>query len=216
MIYYKKQISYNELYVHILERNDFYMSRAKIIVVEGAQGAGKTTITDYIRNTVKHTNLYRLSGISDSSITGLEKSKKMYYELIDYIKKLENLDINLLFDRSFFTEENYCRLGKKEYSFTEVYNELLKMFSKLDFDIYYITLYLKDESLYVERLNRDGKVEPSYAKFSADNSIAQQRVYLEMADEIEKLYPNINVIRVENGRDFTVVSKEIDKIFNCI
>ncbi|MBE5806149.1 MAG: hypothetical protein E7313_05515 [Clostridiales bacterium] len=192
------------------------MSRAKIIVVEGAQGAGKTTITDYIRNTVKHTNLYRLSGISDSSITGLEKSKKMYYELIDYIKKLENLDINLLFDRSFFTEENYCRLGKKEYSFTEVYNELLKMFSKLDFDIYYITLYLKDESLYVERLNRDGKVEPSYAKFSADNSIAQQRVYLEMADEIEKLYPNINVIRVENGRDFTVVSKEIDKIFNCI
>ena len=37
-----------------------------------------------------------------------------------------------------------------------------------------------------------------------------------MADEIEKLYPNINVIRVENGRDFTVVSKEIDKIFNCI
>lgn len=192
------------------------MSRAKIIVVEGAQGAGKTTITDYIRNTVKHTNLYRLSGISDSSITGLEKSKKMYYELIDYIKKLENLDINLLFDRTFFSEENYCRLGKKEYSFTEVYNELLKMFSKLDFDIYYITLYLKDESLYVERLNRDGKAEPSYAKFSADNSIAQQRVYLEMADEIEKLYPNINVIRVENGRDFTVVSKEIDKIFNCI
>ena len=62
------------------------MSKSKIIIVEGAQGAGKTTITDYLRNTVKHTNLYRLSGVSDSSITGLEKSKKMYYDLLDYMK----------------------------------------------------------------------------------------------------------------------------------
>ena len=145
------------------------MSRSKIIIVEGAQGAGKTTITDYLRNTVKHTNLYRLSGVSDSTITGLEKSKKTYYDLLEYMKKLENLDINLLFDRTFFTEENYCRLGKKDYSFTEVYNDLLEIFSKLDFDIYYLTLYLKDESLYEERLKRDGKVEPAYAKFSSEN-----------------------------------------------
>ena len=41
----------------------------ELIVVEGAQGAGKTTITDYLRYVVKHTNLYRLSGISDSTIT---------------------------------------------------------------------------------------------------------------------------------------------------
>ena len=58
------------------------MSKSKIIIVEGAQGVGKTTITDYLRNTVKHTNLYRLSGVSDSTISGLEKSKKMYYDLI--------------------------------------------------------------------------------------------------------------------------------------
>ena len=89
------------------------MAKSKIIIVEGAQGAGKTTITDYLRNVVKHTNLYRLSGVSDSSITGLEKSSKMYYDLLDYMKKMENLDINLLFDRTFFSEENYCRLGKK-------------------------------------------------------------------------------------------------------
>ena len=31
------------------------------------------------------------------------------------------------------------------YSFTEEYNKLLDKFSKLDFDIYYVTLYLKDE-----------------------------------------------------------------------
>ena len=124
------------------------MANSKIIVIEGAQGAGKTTITDYLRNSVKHTNLYRLSGISDSTKAGLQKSKKMYEDLNEYIKKMENLNINLLFDRTFFSEENYCRLGFKDYSFTEVYNKLLDDFSKMDFEIYYITLYLKDENLF--------------------------------------------------------------------
>ena len=94
------------------------MARSKLIIVEGPQGAGKTTITDYLRNTLKHTNLYRLSGVSDSSMAGLEKSKKMYYDLLDYMKNMENLDINLLFDRNIFTEENYYRICKKDYSFT--------------------------------------------------------------------------------------------------
>ena len=188
------------------------MSKSKIIIVEGAQGAGKTTITDYLRNTVKHTNLYRLSGVSDSSITGLEKSKKMYYDLLDYMKKMENLDINLLFDRTFFSEENYCRLGKKDYSFTEVYNDLVDKFSKLDFDIYYFTLYLENESLYEERLKREGKVEPAYAKFSGENSILQQREYLKMADELKEKYPNINVYKIENGKDLDKTTLELKEI----
>ena len=190
------------------------MSKSKIIVVEGAQGAGKTTITDYLRYVVKHTNLYRLSGISDATITGLSKNKKMYFDLLEYMKKMENLDINLLFDRTFFTEECYCRLGKKEYTFTEVYNELLELFSKLDFDIYYITLYLEDEQEYENRLKREGKVEPAYAKFSAENSIAQQREYLKMADEIKQKYPSIHVYNVETCKDVELTKKEIIDIIN--
>lgn len=188
------------------------MANSKVIIVEGAQGAGKTTITDYLRNVVKHTNLYRLSGVSDSTITGLEKSSKMYYDLLDYMKKMENLDINLLFDRTFFSEENYCRLGKKEYSFTEVYNDLVDKFSKLDFDIYYITVYLEDESLFEERLKRDGKVEPDYAKFSGENSVKQQREYLKMAEELKEKYPNIKVYNVENSKDLKDTQKELNKI----
>ena len=188
------------------------MSRSKIIVVEGAQGAGKTTITDFLRNSVKHTNLYRLSGISDSSMAGLEKSKRMYEDLMDYTKKMENLDINLLFDRTFFSEENYCRLGFKEYSFTEVYNELLDKFSKLDFDIYYITLYLEDENLFEERLKRDGKVEPAYAKFSSQSSINQQRVYLQMSDEIEQKYRSIKVFKIENSKPLEETQEELKSI----
>ena len=189
------------------------MADSKLIVIEGAQGAGKTTITDFIRYSLSCTNLYRLSGTRDSSPTGLEKSISMYEILLDYIKKLENTSVNLLFDRTFFTEEVYCRLGKKQYSFTEEYNKLLERFSKLDFDIYYVTLYLDDESKYAERLERSGKAVYESSKFGVENSITQQKEYLKMSKEIEEKYPKIKVININTNRDFEIVKNEIrDKI----
>lgn len=189
------------------------MANSKLIVVEGAQGAGKTTVTDFLRHSLSYTNLYRLSGTSDSSIEGKKKSEEMYYDLLEYIKRLENKSINLVFDRTFFTEENYCRLGKKEYEFTDVYEKLLKQFSNLDFEIYYITLYLKDTNQYAKRLDRKEKAVIKYAKFEAENSIKQQEVYLEMAKEIKEKYQKINVINLQNDRDFEETKKELrDKI----
>lgn len=185
------------------------MANSKLIVVEGAQGAGKTTITDFLRHSLSYTNLYRLCGTSDSTKTGLKKATDMYETLLDYVKNLENLSINLVFDRTFFTEENYCRLGKKEYSFTEEYNKLLERFSKLDFEIYYITLYLEDEKLYNERLKRDNKAVFKNSAFGVENSINQQRVYLEMANEIKEKYPNINAINVKSDRPLEEVKQEI-------
>ena len=185
------------------------MANSKLIVVEGAQGAGKTTITDFIRHSLKYTNLYRLSGTSDSSPAGLQKSKEMYFDLLEYIKKLENKSINLLFDRTFFTEENYCRLGKKQYSFTEVYNKLLDEFAKLDFEIYYITLYLKDTKQYARRLSREGKATVDYAKFGAENSIEQQNTYLEMAEEIRKKYPSIKTLNIPTDQDLEITKKTL-------
>ena len=185
------------------------MANSKLIVVEGAQGAGKTTITDYIRHSLKYTNLYRLSGTSDSTQTGLQKSKEMYVDLLKYVQKLENKSINLLFDRTFFTEENYCRLGKKEYKFTEVYNELLEQFSKLDFEIYYITLYLQDISQYEKRLARAEKAKVDYSKFGVENSIEQQKTYLQMANEIKGKYPNIKTIEIANDKDLETTKKQI-------
>lgn len=185
------------------------MANSKLIVVEGAQGAGKTTTTDFLRYSLSYTNLYRLCGTSDSTKTGLKKATDMYENLLDYVEKMENLSINLVFDRTFFTEENYCRLGKKEYSFTEEYNKLLERFAKLDFDIYYITLYLEDENLYNERLSRGGKAVFETSKFGVENSINQQRVYLEMAKEIKDKYPNINVINIKSDRKLEEIQKEI-------
>lgn len=192
------------------------MSNSKLIVVEGAQGAGKTTVTDYIRHSLKYTNLYRLCGTSDSSAEGKKKAEDMYVDLLEYTKKMENKNINLLFDRTFFSEENYCRLGKKDYSFTDVYNQLLDKFSKLDFDIFYITIYLDDEEQFEKRLDRKGKAIPEYAKFEIENSIKQQKEYLNMANEIENKYPSIKVIRLKNDRDFEEVKEDLNKILDIV
>ncbi|MBR1884415.1 MAG: hypothetical protein IJ809_05765 [Clostridia bacterium] len=156
-----------------------------------------------------HTNLYRLNGTSDSSHAGLAKSIKMYENLLNYMEGLENDSINLVFDRTFFTEEVYCRLGYKEYKFTEEYNKLLDRLSKMDFDIKYITLYLEDTSLFEKRLNREGKADVKYAKFDVTNSINQQNTYLQMAEEIKVKYPQINVINIATDRDFEEVKKDI-------
>ena len=188
------------------------MANSKLIVIEGAQGAGKTTITDFLRHTLSYTNLYRLCGTSDSTPTGKKKAEEMYIHLMEYIKGLENKSINLVFDRTFFTEENYCRLGKKEYTFTDVYEGLLEEFSKLDFEIYYITLYLEDENLYNIRLDRPDKAAFKNSKFEAENSINQQRVYLEMAEEIKKKYPSIKVFNVENSKPLEETQAELRSI----
>ena len=185
------------------------MANSKIIIVEGAQGAGKTTITDYIRHAIPYTNLYRLSGTADSTPTGRAKSEKMYIDLVDYIEKLQNMSINLLFDRTFFTEEIYCRLGFKEYTFSDIYEKLLNRLANMDFEIYYITLYLSDENEFEKRLNRKRKKKNAYAKFNKQSSINQQNAYLKMADEIAEKYPQINVVKLDNCRDEKVVKEEI-------
>ena len=73
------------------------MANSKLIVVEGPQGAGKTTITDYLRYTIPYTNLYRLCGTADSTPTGKKKAEAMYRDLVEYLKKLGNQSINLHF-----------------------------------------------------------------------------------------------------------------------
>ena len=112
-----------------------------MIIVEGPQGAGKTTFTNYLREKIPATDLYRLTGIKDKTITGHPKIRKKYLKLLEYIENCE--DVNMVFDRTFFSEEVYSRLGFKEYSFHEIYEELLQKLDTLNYEIYLVVLYLK-------------------------------------------------------------------------
>ena len=167
--------------------------RDSIIIVEGAQGAGKTTVTTYLREKLLTTDLYRLTGIKDKTVTGHKKIKKKYDKLLEYMEACE--DVNLLFDRTFFTNEIYARLGYFEYSFTETFNELLQKLDNLDFDIYLVILYLENENDFEERLKRD---KPAYQKFEVESSIAQQREYFKLAEEVQNKTKNIKIVKIHN------------------
>lgn len=191
------------------------MANSKLIIVEGPQGSGKTTITDYLRNRLPYTNLYRLCGTSDTGKTGKNKAVGMYLSLLDYIKTLENKNINLLFDRTFFTEEVYCRLNKKDYDFTDIYEDLCDKLFNMDFDIYYISLYLFNPDMYKVRLARDGKAEFKNSKFSAENSYNQQCEYDKMIEELYGKYKDkAKFLRIDMDEPLESIFLRINDIFN--
>ncbi len=165
--------------------------KGSIIIVEGPQGVGKSTLANFLRDNLPTTNLYRLSGIKDKTESGKEKNKIMYLGLINYMESLEETELNLVFDRTFFTEQVYCVLGYKEYKFDEEYKRLVKKLAALDYNIYFVVLYLKDEQLYVQRLRR---MHHNYQAFSLQNSIDQQNAYLKLADNIKE--KKIKVLKI--------------------
>lgn len=167
------------------------MARGNIIIIEGPQGSGKSTMANFLRDNLSSSNLYRLTGIKDKTITGYNKNKSMYLGLINYMESLEDTELNLIFDRTFFTEEVYSILGYKEYRFDKAYDRLVKKLSQLDFNIYLVILYCKDTSLYEKRLRRQ---HHNYQAFSVENSVNQQNTYLKLIDEIE--YDTINKIKL--------------------
>ena len=165
----------------------------KMVIVEGPQGSGKTTLANYLRDNIPGANLYRLSGQKDKTLTGLEHSRKMYDALFEYLTKMQSVPMDMIFDRTFTTEEVYSRLGYKDYSFTEDYQLYLKLLERLEYDIYYFSLYLRDVELYRQRLDRGG--HHNYQAFSVDSSREQQETFLELSHDLSDL-KNVSVIQL--------------------
>ena len=182
-------------------------NRGNIIIIEGPQGVGKSTMANFLRDNLASSNLYRLTGIKDKTISGLEKNKNMYLGLINYMESLEETELNLIFDRTFFTEQVYSKLGYKEYNFDEIYNRLLKKLNDLEYNIYFVVLYLKDTNLYEDRLIRQ---HHQYQKFSLKNSIDQQNAYIDLIDNIK--YKNIHKIKIATDDYKKAYKKLISKI----
>lgn len=181
--------------------------RGNIIIIEGPQGVGKSTMANFLRDNLASSNLYRLTGINDKTETGHDKNKIMYLGLINYMEALEDTELNLIFDRTFFTEQVYATLGYKSYKFDDVYKRLVKKLSELDFNIYFVVLYLEDTSLYEKRLRRQ---HHQYQAFSLENSVNQQNTYLKLIDDIK--YKSIHKIKIATD-DY---NKAYKKLINSI
>ena len=189
----------------LLEENN---NMNRLIIIEGPQGTGKTTLANYLRENIPGSNLYRLSGQKEKEETGKLISKKMYEALLDYLEKMVDIPMDLIFDRTFFTEEVYARLRYKQYSFTDVYQSLLDRFLKLNYEIYFINLYLEDTSIYEKRLKRE---HHNYQAFSVESSIDQQNVYKEIGEKLRQNGVNVCFLCMD---DFNKAYDKVNKLLN--
>ena len=173
------------------------MKDNRLIIIEGPQGTGKTTLANYLRENIKGSNLYRLSGQKDKTIEGKKYSIKMYKSLINYLYKMQDIPMDLIFDRTFMTEEVYARLGYKDYSFTDTYRELVDDLVGLKYDIHYFSVYLENVELFRKRLARDSHHD--YQAFSLQSSVNQQNVYRDISRELALFTPiHVHDIEMDN------------------
>ena len=181
----------------------------KLIIVEGPQGVGKSTVTNYIRDKLPYTNLLRLAGLPDNSIEGLPKVIKYYKQLFKYLDKMSNTGINFVLDRFFITEQVYSELGFKQYDFTKYFMKFLDKLTLLDYDN-----IMKELNNLNERLKRIDKGVTSYANYSFLSSIKQQDKYEELSKIILNGYwpwIEVNSVATDIG-DLSQVLQEIDYI----
>jgi deoxyadenosine/deoxycytidine kinase len=168
-------------------------NRPRLLIVEGAQGVGKTTITRMLREKMPYTVLMSLTGVEDISETGKIKVFREHNTILDTIKHCANCDINFILDRSFITEDVYCLLGYKEYSFDYEYIDLLLKLSMLisSYDTKLVLLLASKEE-FEKRLKRN-KAQYSKVNFSVEHSVEQQTMYLKSFGAIQNVYPKIKM-----------------------
>ena len=177
----------------------------RLIIVEGPQGTGKTTLSNFLRENIPSSNLYRLSGQKEKTIEGKKQSIKMYDALLTYLESMQSIPINLLFDRTFFTEQVYASLGYKEYSFEEEYHNYLERLLNLNYKIYYFNLFLDKTETYKKRLEREHHM---YQSFSVQNSIDQQQAYEKISKELRNTKAVVTDLCMD---DFTLAYEKVCK-----
>lgn len=186
--------------------------KPNLIIVEGAQGVGKGTITNMLREKIPYSTLMRLSGIEDKTKqTGLEKVYRMRSNELKFIHDCVDCETTFILDRSHITEKVYCNLGYKEYDFiyeANILNEDLNLLTD-KYNVHIIVLVLSDTDKFQDRLKRD-KAEVEYSRFNISNSIAQQQQYLIEILNIAEQYPDINCIVIDTSNE------SIDEIYDTI
>lgn len=169
----------------------------KTIVLEGARGTGKSTVSRLLRNHIFGSTLINPTGFSDDGEEGLKKIQDYYKSLMVYLKSLHESDhtFTVIFDRIFFSEMVYSQYYKS-YNFMDMYDELCKQLLEYSDELYIYFFVIRDRQELQKRLMRD-KVELfENIEESVDQSLIQQEGYERLFDHFLDTWWHQNHLKV--------------------
>lgn len=152
--------------------------KQKILFLHGAQGVGKTTVSNLLREKLTHTTLIRLAGVPSLQEQADKKAMLYHLSLMDGINRTFGTGMNYVIDRSFLCEKVYANLGYKPHTFEEectIIENILETMTDY-FDIYFVLLKA-NETTFQTRLQQREKSQFEAVQFKVENSMAQQKEY---------------------------------------
>jgi len=173
----------------------------RVIIVEGPQGVGKTTLTNWLREQMLSTVLIRLTGVGDKSKLGEWKSFQYHYSILRAISDSFQCSVDFVLDRSFITEQVYTQLGYKPYRFDNRFKVLSKFLERSvanNYEVFIFNLSVSVGSDIADRLHRS---KPAYHEFSLQSSIEQQVMYEGVIGAMSKSFcPHVKVYNIDTSR----------------
>ncbi|PAD70571.1 hypothetical protein CHH83_01850 [Bacillus sp. 7586-K] len=162
---------------------------SKLIILEGARGTGKSTISFKLRQQIKHSTLINFTGFHDDGEKGLRKISNYYQNWFTFFRNLRvNIEDYIIICDRFFPSEMVFSSLYKDYDFTSEYKMLCKLLPTLAEEIILLNFSINNEKQLKERLIRD-KIPFSNVDESVAETLKQQdeyeRAIKQLRDEIK-------------------------------
>lgn len=179
-----------------------------VVIINGCKGSGKSTATNWLREQMINTNLFRNSGhgkVQRDDICPEDATFYYFKGLLDTMISCERCGYNFVWDGSFITEQVYCdlALGSKDYDFTACSKTLMMDLNNAVaqyYDVHIVQLFCGHRVI-SERLNGRHKGVYDNISFTSANSMKEQTRYLEIMDEYADKYHNITFHHINSERE---------------
>jgi deoxyguanosine kinase len=184
---------------------------SRLIILEGARGLGKSTLSFKLRQKLKHSTLINFTGFHDDGEKGLHKISNYYIEWFTLFRKFYACldDYTIICDRFFPSEMVFSSLYKK-YNFEDKYKLYCKLLPTIADEIILFHFTINDENELAQRLIRDkvpfGKVEESVAE-----TLKQQEEYKKQIDLLNAIV-KWNYDKLVKVIEIDTTGKSIDEL----
>lgn len=173
-----------------------------IIIVEGANCTGKSTLSQILQLKIKYSLMVKLAPSPNyfEKLNG-NYEKNMYYQTFELIKSVS--ENNVILDRYFFSEYVYSQIYK-EYTI-DYFNELVNKLDSLNRNIYVILLTTSFENMLLRINDRKSITNKDEIYGSKNLEIANeylkaQKLFIEKFDDIK----GINIKKLIYNNDLSI------------